>query len=70
MPGAKIVVLYPQPTDVEAFERAYVEEHIPLAKAKIGGATKFTFTAVRGAVVDRWRYGKLPLGVAELERQI
>jgi len=50
MPGAKIVVLYPHPTDVEVFERAYVEEHIPLVKAKIGGATKFTFTTVRGAV--------------------
>jgi len=50
MPGAKIVVLYPRPTDVEIFERAYVEEHIPLAKSKIDGATKFIFTTVRGAV--------------------
>jgi len=50
MPGAKIVVLYPQPTDVDAFERVYLHEHVPLAKAKIGGATRFTFTTVRGAV--------------------
>ncbi len=49
-PGAKIVVLYPQPTDVETFERVYVDEHIPLAKAKIGGATKFVFSRVLGAV--------------------
>jgi hypothetical protein len=35
MPGAKIVVLYPPPTDVAAFERLYVEEHIPLARAKM-----------------------------------
>ena len=50
MPGAKIVVLYPQPTDVDAFERAYVEEHIPLAKEKIVGATRVTFTTIRGAL--------------------
>lgn len=50
MAGAKIVVLYPRPTDVDAFERVYVEEHIPLAKQKIGGATSFVFTVVRGAV--------------------
>jgi len=49
MPGAKIVVLYPPPTDVAAFERLYVEEHIPLARAKIVGATKFIFTTVLGA---------------------
>lgn len=50
MPGAKIVVLYPRPTDVEAFERVYQEEHVPLARAKIGGATRFVFATVRGAV--------------------
>jgi uncharacterized protein (TIGR02118 family) len=50
MPGAKIVVLYPQPTDVDAFDRVYLDEHVPLAKAKIGGASRFIFTIVRGAL--------------------
>ena len=50
MAGAKIVVLYPKPTDVTEFERLYVDDHMPLAKAKIGGATKFVFTTVGGAV--------------------
>ena len=50
MPGAKIVVLYPRPTDVETFERLYLDEHIPLARAKIGGATRVVFTTVMGAV--------------------
>jgi hypothetical protein len=31
MPGAKIVILYPRPTDVEAFEKLYTEEHVPMA---------------------------------------
>jgi uncharacterized protein (TIGR02118 family) len=48
--GPKIVVLYPTPTDVDPFERAYLDEHIPLARAKIGGASKLVFTMVRGAV--------------------
>jgi uncharacterized protein (TIGR02118 family) len=49
MAGAKIVVLYPRPTDVAEFERVYVDEHIPLAEAKIGGKSKFVFTTVVGA---------------------
>ena len=59
MAGAKIVVLYPRPTDVDAFERAYMDEHIPLAKAKIGGATKFIFTTVRGVVGGEAPYHRI-----------
>lgn len=40
MAGAKIVVLYPQPTDVAAFEQVYLEEHIPLAAEKLLGTSK------------------------------
>ncbi len=40
MAGAKIVVLYPQPKDVAAFEKAYLEEHMPLAAEKLLGTTK------------------------------
>lgn len=29
MAGAKLVVLYPYPQDVDAFERAYTEDHAP-----------------------------------------
>jgi uncharacterized protein (TIGR02118 family) len=49
MAGAKIVVLYPRPTDVADFERAYVEEHTPLVRDKISGMSKAIFTTVRGA---------------------
>ncbi|MGC0772569.1 MAG: EthD family reductase [Candidatus Acidiferrum sp.] len=40
MAGAKIVVLYPQPKDVAAFEKAYLEEHVPMAVEKLTGKTR------------------------------
>lgn len=48
MAEAKIVVIYPRPTDVEVFEKAYLEEHVPLAVEKIKGVTKFAATKVIG----------------------
>jgi uncharacterized protein (TIGR02118 family) len=34
---AKLVVLYPQPTDVAQFDKLYAEEHIPLCQEKLKG---------------------------------
>jgi uncharacterized protein (TIGR02118 family) len=48
MAEAKIVVIYPRPTDVDVFEKAYVEEHVPLAMEKIKGMSKFAATKVVG----------------------
>lgn len=48
MAETKIVVIYPRPTDIEAFEKVYVEEHVPLAVEKIKGVTKFAATRVVG----------------------
>ena len=48
MAETKIVVIYPRPTDLEAFEKVYVEEHVPLAVEKIKGPTKFAATKVVG----------------------
>ena len=45
MKETKIVVIYPRPTDLEAFEKAYVDEHVPIAMEKIKGVTKFVATA-------------------------
>ena len=44
MPGAKIVAIFPRPTDSEAFEKQYLDEHIPLAAAKLQGQTKIVMT--------------------------
>jgi uncharacterized protein (TIGR02118 family) len=30
MPAAKLIVLYPRPKDVDAFERVYMTEHVPM----------------------------------------
>jgi uncharacterized protein (TIGR02118 family) len=48
MAETKLVVIYPYPADVEAFEKAYVEDHVPMAK-KIKGVTKFVATKALGA---------------------
>ena len=48
MAEIKVVVIYPRPTDVDAFEKAYLEEHVPLAMEKIRGASKFAATKVVG----------------------
>ncbi len=48
MAQTKLVVIYPHPTDVAAFEKAYVDDHVPMAKEKIKGMTKFVATKVLG----------------------
>lgn len=30
MPGAKLIVIYPRPADIEAFDKCYQEEHVIL----------------------------------------
>ena len=47
--GVKIVVIYPRPRDEEAFERVYLEEHIPLAEQKLKGMTRMVLTKVSGS---------------------
>lgn len=37
MSNAKLVVLYPPPTDPEAFDKAYLSEHVPLMQEKMKG---------------------------------
>ena len=49
MAGAKLVVLYPYPQDVDAFERAYTDEHVPMVNENtMKGITKFVATKVVG----------------------
>ena len=46
MSSAKLIVAYPQPVDIDAFEKVYVEEHVPLAVAKLAGKTKIVATKI------------------------
>ena len=49
MAGAKVVVLYPAPRDVDAFERAYTQEHAPMVTAQnFNGMTRFVASRVVG----------------------
>ena len=49
MPDVKLVVIYPRPTDIPAFEKVYTNEHVPLAVAKLGGKTKIVATKIVGS---------------------
>ena len=47
--GFKVVVIYPRPKDEEAFEKIYLQEHIPLAESKLKGMTRMVLTKVKGS---------------------
>lgn len=46
MAGVKFMVMYPRPTDIEAFEKVYQDEHVPMAVEKLAGKSKFVATKV------------------------
>ncbi|WP_337287427.1 EthD family reductase [Candidatus Methylomirabilis sp.] len=46
MAGVKFIVIYPRPTDIEAFEKVYQDEHVPMAVEKLVGKTKLVATKV------------------------
>jgi uncharacterized protein (TIGR02118 family) len=37
--AARLLILYPRPTDAQELDRAYRDEHLPLAGPKLQGAT-------------------------------
>src|SRR5579872_57452 len=46
MKSAKLIVAYPQPADVAAFEKVYENEHVPMAIARLAGKTRIVATKV------------------------
>ncbi|GAB6139313.1 hypothetical protein JCM14076_00420 [Methylosoma difficile] len=46
MKTAKLIVMYPNPTDVEVFEKRYAEEHVPMAVEKLAGKTRFVASLI------------------------
>jgi uncharacterized protein (TIGR02118 family) len=44
MSNIKLVVIYPGPTDVDAFEKTYINEHVPMAVEKMKGKTEIVAT--------------------------
>ena len=55
---ARMVVIYPTPKDVEAFDRHYFEIHVPLAK-KIPGLRKYEVS--QGPIA-------MPVGTSSIHR--
>jgi uncharacterized protein (TIGR02118 family) len=46
MANVKLVVIYPVPKDIEAFEKIYQSEHVPMAVEKLRGKTEIVATKV------------------------
>jgi uncharacterized protein (TIGR02118 family) len=46
MASVKLIVIYPRPKDIEAFEQVYQKEHVPMAVEKLGGKTKIVASKV------------------------
>jgi uncharacterized protein (TIGR02118 family) len=46
--AVKVVIIYPRPQDEKAFERAYLEEHVPMVE-KLKGLTRLVLTKVTGS---------------------
>jgi uncharacterized protein (TIGR02118 family) len=46
MAKVKFMVIYPRPKDIEAFEKAYQEKHVPMAVENFIGKTKLVATRV------------------------
>jgi uncharacterized protein (TIGR02118 family) len=49
MSAVKLIVIYPTPTDVAAFEKLYTDEHVPMAVEKLEGKTKLVASKVLGS---------------------
>jgi uncharacterized protein (TIGR02118 family) len=49
MAAVKLMVMYPPPKDVQAFERLYQDEHVPMAVKKLAGKTKLVATKVQSS---------------------
>ena|ERR1700681_3221408 len=49
MAGAKLIVLYPSPRDVNTFERAYTQDHAPMVTPQnFKGITRFVASKIVG----------------------
>lgn len=59
MSAVKLLVIYPMPKDVNAFEKVYQDEHVPMAIAKLTGATKIVASKVVGSPAGAAAYYRI-----------
>jgi uncharacterized protein (TIGR02118 family) len=46
MAGVKLMVIYPRPKDIDAFDQLYLNEHMPMAVEKLAGKTRAVLSKV------------------------
>jgi uncharacterized protein (TIGR02118 family) len=51
--AVKLIVIYPRPKDIQAFETVYTRNHVPMAVEKLVGKTKIVATRVSGSPQGR-----------------
>ena len=51
--AVKVVIIYPRPQDEEAFEKTYLNEHVPLVESKLKGLTRLVLTKVTGSPLGK-----------------
>src|SRR5580704_2321556 len=54
----KLVVIYPRPLDIEAFETVYNRDHVPMAVAKLPRKGHHLFIALQRSISPPWRLCK------------
>ena len=57
--SVKLLVLYPNPTDPEQFDRRYEGEHLPMGKATLVGATGLASYRVVGSPTGKSPFARL-----------
>ena len=57
--SAKLLVLYPTPTDPEQFDRRYLREHLPMGKANLIGANGLASYRVLGSPAGKSPFARL-----------
>jgi uncharacterized protein (TIGR02118 family) len=57
--SVKLLVLYPTPTDPELFDRRYEQEHLPMGKASLAGATGLASHRVLGSPAGKSPFARL-----------
>ena len=50
MKSAKLIVMYPTPTDIDLFEKRYADEHVPMAVEKLAGKTRFVASKISSCI--------------------
>ena len=51
--SVKLVVMYPRPKDIDAFEYVYKNEHVPMAVENLNGKTKIVATKILSSPFSR-----------------